>query len=134
MADSGRLPLLPPLCRQVDAALLLPRDAPPPPDVEALILGYADKLELICPADQRVHRPCAALDASQRSSARREHLAVLPFQFSGLGVWNGLVFSTKTQSGQPKRRGGDVWWATLRDEEQGLRIPARVFDQARCAR
>ena len=102
------------------------QDAPHPPDIDSLIPSYWRRLVAICPSDERHYKPCAQLNAAQRSSPH--NVSVQPFRFGGLGVWNTLTFSTVTEGGQHKSRGGDVWVAVLADTARGRRVPARVFD------
>ncbi len=101
--------------------------APPPPDIGAVIPTYWRRLDSICPEAERGYKPCAERDPAQRSSPA--HVAVQPFAFGGLGVWNTLSFATATANGQRKSRGGDTWTARLLDDSTSLRIPARMFDQ-----
>lgn len=107
---------------------LLP-DAPPPPDIDALIPLYWRQLAQICPEHERLYKPCSARDPAQRSTT---NITLQAFSFSGLGVWNTLAFATSTADGQPKTRGGDSWAAWLQDPATKLRIPTRVFDQVGC--
>lgn len=58
------------------------RDAPPPPDISALIPTYWRRLEAICPEAERQYKNCAQRDPAQRSSPL--HVAVEPFQFGGV--------------------------------------------------
>ena len=94
--------------------------------IEARIPRYWQELEAICGANM-AYRPCAAFPAHHFTSAARSSLE--PWGgFRGAGRWHTLRLLSATAAGARKERGGDVWWASLRDASTGRRLPARVFD------
>eukprot|EP00955_Chlamydomonas_euryale_P041865 352149-Chlamydomonas_euryale.AAC.4 len=73
------------------------------------------------------HGLCISYVQNLWSIAEATHVS--PLEFNGLGTWSTFKLTTFDGRGQQRTRGGDSWYIILRDRQQRLKLPTRVFDE-----
>ena len=93
-------------------------------DVDKRIRSQWQELAAICP--NRNFTLCENVTRSVWSDVQRTKIS--PLTFNGLGAWSTFKVSTFDKGGVRRTRGGDSWYLLLRDYQQRLRLPIRIFD------
>uniref|UniRef100_A0A7R9V048 NXPE family member 3-like n=1 Tax=Chlamydomonas euryale TaxID=1486919 RepID=A0A7R9V048_9CHLO len=94
-------------------------------DVDVRSRSQWRQLETFCPS--RNYTSCERVDKNLWSIAEATHVS--PLEFNGLGTWSTFKLTTFDGRGQQRTRGGDSWYIILRDRQQRLKLPTRVFDE-----
>lgn len=81
-------------------------------------------LTTACP--RRNFSSCESIDRSGWTDGPMSSFSKLSFK--GLGQWSTFTMSTYAKNGAKKTAGGDSWFLLLRDYNQRLRLPIRIFD------
>ena len=93
-------------------------------DVDKRMRSQWQELAAICP--NRNFTSCENITRSVWSDVQRTKIS--PLTFNGLGAWSTFKVSTFDKAGTRRTRGGDSWYLLLRDYQQRLRLPIRIFD------
>ena len=93
-------------------------------DVDKRMRSQWQELAAICP--NRNFTSCENITRSVWSDVQRTKIS--PLTFNGLGAWSTFKVSTFDKGGERRARGGDSWFLLLRDYQQRLRLPIRIFD------
>ena len=93
-------------------------------DVDKRVRSQWQELAAICP-----NRNFASCENITRSVwSHQQWTKISPLTFNGLGAWSTFKVSTFDKAGTRRTRGGDSWYLLLRDYQQRLRLPIRIFD------
>ena len=93
-------------------------------DIDTRIRNHWKELVAICP--NRNYTSCNGVDRSGWTDASRSQFE--DFKFNGLGKWSTFKITTVDFRGKVKTKGGDSWYVVLRDRQQRLKVPTRIFD------
>ena len=96
-----------------------------PQQIDTRLGSFWSQIERICPS--RNYTSCKSVDRSSWTNAGKTIISDLDFK--GLGQWSSFKLTTYNGGGVRKSKGGDHWHIMLRDEEQMVKVPTRVFDE-----
>lgn len=101
-------------------------DGPSEIDIDKRVRSQWRELTTACP--RRNYSSCENADRSIWSDASKAKFSELSFK--GIGKWSTFKMSTFSKIGGRRTRGGDSWFLLLRDYQQRLRVPVRIFDDS----
>ena len=98
--------------------------APSDPEIDRRVRSQWKELAAACPS--RNFSSCETADRNGWTDGPMTMVSELSFK--GLGKWSTFTMNTYARNGAKKTRGGDSWFLLLRNYQQRVRVPIRIFD------